>query len=106
MRAHSDPIALENSFLSVLRANSSSDNTALVGLKKHCLEPGIYHLHIQRWLEYCNYHQVEREVWHTRACMVQYGAHCLHECIVFVVFLVSASNFNCTQYHTITNPVL
>ncbi|XP_065909201.1 bifunctional heparan sulfate N-deacetylase/N-sulfotransferase 4-like [Dysidea avara] len=58
MRAHSDPIALENSFLSVLQADSSTANTALVGLKKHCLEPGIYHLHIQRWLEYYNRHQV------------------------------------------------
>ena len=58
MRAHSDPMALENSFLSVLQANSSTDDAALVSLKKHCLDPGVYHIHIFRWLQHYRPKQV------------------------------------------------
>ena len=59
MRAHSDPVALENSFLSVLQANSSADDVTLVNLKKHCLDPGIYYFHILHWLQHYGRKQVK-----------------------------------------------
>ena len=80
MRAHSDPMALENSFLSVLQANSSTDDASLVSLRRHCLEPGIYHIHILRWLQHYKPKQV-------RFCTIYYG----YRKILLEIFNVATS---------------
>lgn len=53
MKFHNDPTALLHNFTSVIKASrkdGSSQN--LLNLKSRCLLPGIYHEHLERWLEY------------------------------------------------------
>merc|ERR550519_2484255 len=49
MRAHSDPTAINYTFRQVLMAGPSSPRS-LLSLQAHCLEPGKYATHLERWL--------------------------------------------------------
>ncbi|XP_019854532.1 PREDICTED: bifunctional heparan sulfate N-deacetylase/N-sulfotransferase-like [Amphimedon queenslandica] len=59
VKFHNDPTALIHNFTSVIKAsrkNSSSQN--LLNLRSRCLLPGIYHEHLERWLEYFPQNQI------------------------------------------------
>lgn len=58
-RAHSDPVALNYTFMEVLASGGDSSNYGgsdvtkqLQSLRNRCLRPGKYVLHIGRWLQY------------------------------------------------------
>ncbi|XP_022667270.1 bifunctional heparan sulfate N-deacetylase/N-sulfotransferase-like isoform X1 [Varroa destructor] len=50
-RAHGDPAAVDHSFLEVISANDTSPK-ALRDLQNRCLQPGLYAVHLQRWLNF------------------------------------------------------
>ena len=52
MRSHNDPTALKFTFEEVIQAKKGSDSPlALLNLRSRCLTPGIYHQHLERWLD-------------------------------------------------------
>ena len=58
MRAHGDVTALAHTFLEVISAKEMSPRP-LRELRNRCLNPGLYHQHIDRWLNFYEASQVE-----------------------------------------------
>jgi len=57
MRSHNDLTALSHSFYDVINASSRAAKP-LRDLRRHCLNPGLYEQHLQRWLDYFDISQV------------------------------------------------
>jgi len=57
MRSHNDLTALAHSFYDVVNASSRAAKP-LRDLRRHCLNPGLYEQHVQRWLDYFDVSQV------------------------------------------------
>lgn len=50
-RAHQDPVALNHTFHEVVTAGASAPRD-LLALQRHCLNPGAYAIHLDRWLQH------------------------------------------------------
>uniref|UniRef100_A0A669CNG2 [heparan sulfate]-glucosamine N-sulfotransferase n=1 Tax=Oreochromis niloticus TaxID=8128 RepID=A0A669CNG2_ORENI len=50
-RAHQDPVALNHTFHEVVTAGPSAPRD-LLALQRHCLNPGAYAIHLDRWLQH------------------------------------------------------
>lgn len=61
MRAHDDEASLQYSFRDVITAKPDSPKL-LRELQKHCLEPGKYATHLQRWLTHFSSRQVRKRL--------------------------------------------
>jgi len=57
VRSHNDHTALTHSFYDVVNASSQAPKP-LRELRRHCLYPGLYAQHLQRWLDYFDVSQV------------------------------------------------
>ena len=57
MRAHEDKTALKYSFYEVVSAGDDAPHD-LRALRNRCLDPGLYHEHLERWLSYYSPSQV------------------------------------------------
>ncbi|XP_077999800.1 bifunctional heparan sulfate N-deacetylase/N-sulfotransferase-like [Glandiceps talaboti] len=51
LRAHEDPVALNHSFYEIVTAKEGSPK-AILDLRNRCLHPGMYAVHLERWLSY------------------------------------------------------
>jgi len=51
MKAHGDQLAVEHSFLEIIKADETSSK-AMREIRNRCLIPGLYSQHIDRWLYY------------------------------------------------------
>lgn len=56
-RAHQDHLALNNTFQAVVTADPSAPRD-LLALQRHCLSPGAYATHLERWLQHYQPSQV------------------------------------------------
>jgi len=57
MRSHNDRTALSHSFFDVVNASSQAPKS-LRELRRHCVNPGLYAHHLQRWLDYYDISQL------------------------------------------------